>query len=61
MNRTPEEEKPRRPYNKPLLEQVRLAIPEAVLSHCKSQFTGGGKSDSQCRAFTSSCKFTFGS
>ena len=61
MNRTPSEKKSRRPYHKPQLEQVQLAIPEAVLSHCKSPVTGGGKNYPDCHAYTSSCKYTFGS
>ena len=49
----------RRPYQKPVLERVRLTAEEAVLANCKG--AGPGKNDFNCRPGTGSCKFTFGS
>jgi hypothetical protein len=45
----------RQPYRKPQLEQVSLAVEEAVLTACKN-VTVGGKNSPDCRPNTSACK-----
>jgi hypothetical protein len=42
MTKMAEDRIARRPYRKPQLEQVQLAVEEAVLSGCKASLIGAG-------------------
>ena len=58
MTKTTETKTTRRPYRKPQLEQVQLAIEEAVLQGCKAEKVGPGplaEFGANCEASSNQC------
>jgi hypothetical protein len=41
--------RPRRPYTRPVIEEVKLVPEEAVLGSCKAPSLGGGPGTSNCK------------
>lgn len=60
MNHNTRDKGVRRPYSRPVWEQVQLVAKEAVLANCKAA-NDLGKNVVGCKEHSNSCKFDFGS